>query len=515
MRINDVPISTKLWSLVVALLLATTAVTVLLQQSARRIHDESTAKLRSADELITLVTQWRMISQRNTDRTLATHLNRDDADSAFFAQRLKDGIAESSDLQKRIGELAQSDRDKAQAEQMQEKRKAVLAVIPKIGALRKQGDMDGARKLVEQEFMPALAGYDKAQLDMLKLQESKRDEALAQAQASLDRNATWAVVQVVSVLLVALAATALLLRSIVGPLGTAVASAERIATGDLRQTHVVDRRDEVGRLMDAMNAMGQKLRNVVHEVRQGVEMVDSASSEIAAGNLDLSNRTERTASSLQQTASNLHEATASAQKSNQIATQADQLASEARDSAIQSGQVVAEVVARMEEITVASRKIADITGVIDGIAFQTNILALNAAVEAARAGEQGRGFAVVASEVRTLAQRSGEAAREIKALIAQSSETVEAGSRQVGVAKSVIDGVVTGVQAVAGLIANASAASVQQCSGLEKINHAVSHIDQVTQQNAALVEEAAAAAASLRDQSKRLALTVSVFKTEG
>ena len=513
MRINDLRLSIKLWGLVLSVLAAITAVAVLNLATARQSNAQAIERLRHADDLITEVTQWRTISQRNTERTLATFLAKDPEHIKFFSDRMKAGIAESSGLQKQIIDTAVSERDKAQVARMVELRKALLGAIKHVGEVKEAGDIDAVRAEIDKSFMPALSIYDAAQAEMVTLQQQERDEAMADAQAQQQHVLVLSIVGLLAVLGGALVATGLLLRSIVRPLHETVAVAEAIATGDLRGHLVTERRDEIGRLMQAMGTMGAQLRRLVHDVRGGVGSVDTASAEIATGNQDLSVRTEQTAAHLQQTASSLEQVTVTIGQCADNAGRADQLAASAQAAATRSGVAVGEVVGRMEEISTSSRKIAEITGVIDGIAFQTNILALNAAVEAARAGEQGRGFAVVAGEVRTLAQRSGEAAREIRQLIARSAETVEAGSRQVDAAKSVIDEVVTGMGQVASLIADLSHATNEQRDGIQQVNQSVTEIDQMTQQNAALVEEAAAAATSLRDQSKRLAETVAVFRT--
>jgi methyl-accepting chemotaxis protein len=288
--------------------------------------------------------------------------------------------------------------------------------------------------------------------------------------------------------------------------------AERVRDGDLTGAIDDDARDEFSPLLAALRDMQSALTRIVGEVRSGVDSVSTASGQIAAGNQDLSSRTEQQASSLQQTAASMEQLTSTVKQSADNARQASQLAAAASEAAGRGGAVVGQVVSTMEGITAASRKIADIIGVIDGIAFQTNILALNAAVEAARAGEQGRGFAVVAGEVRNLAQRSAQAAREIKSLISDSVEKVDAGSRQVGEAGAAMDEIVSQVKRVTDLIGEISSASLEQSSGIGQVNSAISQMDQVTQQNAALVEESAAAAASLKEQAQHLAQAVAVFK---
>jgi methyl-accepting chemotaxis protein len=260
--------------------------------------------------------------------------------------------------------------------------------------------------------------------------------------------------------------------------------------------------------------MQERLRALVGEIRQTAESIQTASTEVASGNADLSQRTEQTASNLQQTASSMEQLTGTVRHSAASAGQANQLAANASRVATRGGDVVAQVVSSMDQINGASRKIADIIGVIDGIAFQTNILALNAAVEAARAGEQGRGFAVVASEVRSLAQRSAEAAKEIKALIGGSVEHVEAGSRLVSDAGSTMNEIVASVKRVSDIIGEITHAADEQSAGIGTVNDAVVQLDQMTQQNAALVEQSAAAAESLKDQAARLARAVGAFRLE-
>ncbi|HEV8692059.1 MAG TPA: methyl-accepting chemotaxis protein [Ideonella sp.] len=301
-------------------------------------------------------------------------------------------------------------------------------------------------------------------------------------------------------------------RSIVRPLAEAVAVAKTVAGGDLSSRIEAKSADETGELLRAMRAMSDALAGVVGQVRESSDCIAIGSGQIATGNADLSQRTEEQASNLQQTAASMEQLTSSVRHNADTAQQANQLASGASASATRGGEVVSQVVATMQEIAGSSKRIGDIIGVIDGIAFQTNILALNAAVEAARAGEQGRGFAVVASEVRALAQRSANAAKEIKTLIAASIEKVEAGSRQVGDAGASMGEIVTQVRRVGELISEISSATTEQSAGISQVGNAVGQLDQVTQQNAALVEQSAAAAESLRQQAVGLAELVRVFK---
>ncbi|MEP6503127.1 MAG: methyl-accepting chemotaxis protein [Betaproteobacteria bacterium] len=301
-------------------------------------------------------------------------------------------------------------------------------------------------------------------------------------------------------------------HSVKAPIERAMNFARRVAEGDLSAQVHSDRDDELGLLLQALGAMQLKLRSLVGHIRESAESIGTASAEVAVGNHDLSERTEQTASSLQGAASAMSQLTGNVRQSADAAVQANHLASSASDVARRGGQAVSEVVSTMDAINASSKKIADIIGVIDGIAFQTNILALNAAVEAARAGEQGRGFAVVASEVRSLAQRSAGAAKEIKTLIGASVERVEMGARQVAGAGATMREIEASVERVSAIISEISAASAEQSSGIGQVSGSVQHLETMTQQNAALVEESAAAAQSLREQADGLNTLVQAFR---
>jgi methyl-accepting chemotaxis protein len=304
-------------------------------------------------------------------------------------------------------------------------------------------------------------------------------------------------------------------RRIVANINSAAVAAARVAEGRLDLQTTSTDRDEVGDLLRALGSMVGHLRSSIQTVQQAAESIGTASAEIATGNQDLSGRTEQTASNLQQAASSMEQLTGTVKQSADSARQANQLATSAAEVAARGGVVVSQVVATMDDINASSRKISDIIGVIDGIAFQTNILALNAAVEAARAGEQGRGFAVVAGEVRSLAQRSAEAAKEIKSLIGASVDKVQGGSALVADAGKTMNEIVSSVQRVSDIIGEITAAASEQSDGIGQINGSVSQLDQMTQQNAALVEESAAAAESLREQAARLSEVVGAFRLDG
>ncbi len=363
----------------------------------------------------------------------------------------------------------------------------------------------------------AAKGVDRdatALLDELR-QRLSADEAQATAQAKVEAHRATrialAVMAVVSAL--SLAGAVWLVRQITRPLQGAVRIAQRVAGGDLSGEVRATTRDEVGDLMQALHDMQHSLSVLVHGVRQGSDGVATASAQIASGNNDLSARTESQASALQQTAASMEELSSTVRQNADNARQADQLARSASEVAARGGEVVGQVVETMKGINEASRQIAEIIGVIDGIAFQTNILALNAAVEAARAGEQGRGFAVVASEVRSLAQRSAGAAKEIKSLIGASVERVERGSTLVDQAGSTMTEVVGAIRRVTDIVGEISSASSEQASGVTQIGESVAQMDKSTQQNSALVEEMAAAAVSLQHQADELVQTVASFKT--
>ncbi len=378
-------------------------------------------------------------------------------------------------------------------------------------ALAAAGDYDAAVK----NALEATPRFDAAHATMFKLIELQRDESAKEFTAS---QANYESIFVTSITVIALGIALavvigfLLIRAIVDPLNKAVAVANAVASGDLTSRIEVDSTNETGRLLHALKIMNENLADLVGKVRMGAGQIATASGEIASGNSDLSQRTEEQASSLEETASSMEELTSTVRQNADNARQANQLAAGASEVAVKGGAVVGQVVQTMSSINESSKKIVDIISVIDGIAFQTNILALNAAVEAARAGEQGRGFAVVATEVRTLAQRSAAAAKEIKELISDSVVKVEDGTRLVDEAGATMDEIVNAVKRVTDIMSEISAASQEQSSGIEQVNQAVTQMDEVTQQNAALVEEAAAAAESMQDQTQALTQAVSTFK---
>jgi methyl-accepting chemotaxis protein len=390
-----------------------------------------------------------------------------------------------------------------------------VVLCARVLALSKEGKHDEASALAFGDAYATMHKFAGTLRDQVTFQEKRFDAAGNHADAVFASGVREMGMAAVAALLLAIAAAILITRSIVRPLADAVQLARTVAAGDLTSTIHVVSTDETGQLMQALKDMNTALQTMVLEVRSGSDTIATASAEIASGNLELSSRTEQQASSLEETASSMEEMTSTVKQNAENARQANGLAATASDVARKGGMVVAQVVDTMGAINDSSRKIVDIISVIDGIAFQTNILALNAAVEAARAGEQGRGFAVVASEVRNLAQRSASAAKEIKTLIDDSVTQVELGSKLVDDAGSTMEDVVMSVQRVTDIMAEISSASREQDAGIEQINQAITEMDSVTQQNAALVEEAAAAAGSLEEQSAALAQLVSRFVVHG
>jgi methyl-accepting chemotaxis protein len=384
---------------------------------------------------------------------------------------------------------------------------SLLSLAQKFNAPDAHATMGGAYR----QLFDKLSG----QIDrLIEINHNGAEQQAGHSEATQLNTRLWMIGATLIALLLGMTLARLVARQITSGVMAAADSARAIASGDLTQPIPAGHRDEIGTLLAALHDMQSNLQQVVGSVRYGVDSVATASAQIAMGNQDLSSRTEQQASSLQETASSLEQMTTTVRNNADTARQASQLALSASAVAGQGGAVVSQVVSTMGNISASSRKIADIIGVIDGIAFQTNILALNAAVEAARAGEQGRGFAVVAGEVRILAQRSAQAAREIKTLINDSVEKVDTGSQLVDQAGVTMQNIVSQVQKVADLIGEINAATGEQSAGIGQINLAVSHLDQATQQNAALVEESAAAATSLKEQAVRLTEAVAVFRLD-
>ncbi|MFT3666520.1 methyl-accepting chemotaxis protein [Piscinibacter sp.] len=460
-----------------------------------------------------VTTQWTELTELNIARTVAiAKATGVPAVANHFAPQMKETSARISELQKDLEASIESEDGKRLLAAVGERRKVYLEARAQLQDRLKEFDPAVADELLKTKVLPAAQAYLGAMRELQALESGLAAERMAVADADGARSQIELAALLAVALLIGVGMAWTLTRSVVQPVRQAVHAAEVIASGDL--THSLDSRrgDELGDLLRAVGRMQDSLRTLVGQVRTSSDSIGTASMEIASGNQDLSSRTEQTASSLQQTASSMEQLTGTVKQSADSARQANQLAASAAEVAQRGGSVVSQVVATMDEINASSRKISDIIGTIDGIAFQTNILALNAAVEAARAGEQGRGFAVVAGEVRTLAQRSAEAAREIKSLIGASVDKVDTGSKLVADAGATMGEIVASVQRVTDIIGEITAAAAEQSDGIGQINTAVTQLDQMTQQNAALVEQSAAAAESLKDQAQRLNRVVGAFR---
>ena len=459
-----------------------------------------------------LVSDWYVLTYSAIARTSLIARSSDNTLSTLFAKPIADSVADTTAILKKVEALLDSPEEKDTLKTILALRKKYQDGKVAVMDARKAGDGAAAERQYDDVFAPAAAAYGSKVLSLLQLQRKAIDATAQQIDAANERSTQ--LVTLLGVLTVALGSVGafLITRSITAPLGAAVTVAETVASGNLASEFGAYPRDEVGDLMRALHSMNGSLVKVVAEVQHGTTAILTASSEIASGNLDLSARTEQQASSLEETAASIEELTSTVRQNADNALQANGLAREASEVALRGGAIVGQVVDTMGSIDASARKIADIIGVIDGIAFQTNILALNAAVEAARAGEQGRGFAVVASEVRNLAHRSAGAAKEIKGLIGDSMTQVNAGTTLVQQAGATMRDVVASVARVTDMMAEISAASQEQRAGIDQVNVAVTQMDQMTQQNAALVEQAAAAAASMQEQAARLAEVAAAFR---
>jgi methyl-accepting chemotaxis protein len=455
---------------------------------------------------------WLRHTTSGVQRAAAIAKSSDPSLIPYFAPATALSITQTNEVQKFIEQQMDTPEKKELFDKVGQLRKTYLAAREEVSKARIAGDLEGANRIFTEKFEPTSRDYLAGVQKMVDNERKALDDAAVRSEALRANTSTLLVACSVLSLSLGVALAWLLVRSITQPLSRAVQIARSVAAGDLTSDIQVNGRDETGQLMQALKDMNDSLFKVVGEVRQGTDTIATASSQIAAGNHDLSSRTEEQASSLEETAASMEELTSTVKQNADNARQANQLAVSASSVAVKGGSVVAEVVGTMDAINASSRKIVDIIGVIDGIAFQTNILALNAAVEAARAGEQGRGFAVVAAEVRNLAQRSAAAAKEIKTLIGDSVDKVEEGSKQVAEAGKTMDEIVDSVKRVTDIMAEITAASQEQTAGIEQVNQAITQMDQVTQQNAALVEEAAAAASSLQEQASGLSQVVGVFR---
>jgi len=497
------------FAIVLALSIFTTTLSLVqlnaLADAAQAMLDEPIKKERLASD-------WSKNTNVSVTRTSAIIKSSDTSLVPFFAKGTEETNRTTSEYVKQLEPMLASEAEKAAYAQAMSVRKTYQDSRNRALKLKEDGQVDASNEVLEKVYLPAAEVYQQSIGALLTLQRTRLDQLHQRIEDIRHKARNMVVLLGCLAIACSIACAVWLTRSIVRPVARAVEVARRVADGDLSADPQVESKDEIGQLQEALKHMNGQLQRIVREIRDGSEAITTASSEIASGNLDLSARTEQQAGALEETASSMEEMTSTVSQTADNARQAAQLAAAASDVAARGGAVVAQVVDTMRSIDASSQKIADIIGVIDGIAFQTNILALNAAVEAARAGEQGRGFAVVAGEVRNLAHRSAAAAKEVKDLITDSVEKVGSGARLVDQARATMQEIVGSVQRVTGIIGEISAATEEQRAGIGQINDAVTQMDQVTQQNAALVEEAAAASAGMQDQAHQLARVVSVFR---
>ncbi|MGX5650720.1 MCP four helix bundle domain-containing protein [Hydrogenophaga sp. YM1] len=510
MKLNDLKVGSRLAFAFGLVLLITALMSGIGVWRLQELADTTQRLATTDNEKLQLAVRWRQTIDLNWVRTRAAVLDSDTSRISDWQARMDKTSEITLASRKRLVELVQEDEGKRLIAAIDAAREAYRT--PRANLLKQRLVGEDVSAALERDLRPLAEAYLGSIAKLEEYQQSLYDQALAQAHANAAQGRWILIVGGVFAVLLGAAAAFVLSRSITVPLRQAADGARRIAEGDLTSRIHSEGRDEAAQLLQALKGMQDNLSRVVANVRGNAEGVASASTQIAQGNSDLSARTEQQASALEETAASMEQLSSTVRLNADNAQQANQLARSASTVAEQGGEVVAQVVDTMKGINDSSRRIADIISVIDGIAFQTNILALNAAVEAARAGEQGRGFAVVAGEVRNLAQRSAEAAKEIKGLITASVERVEQGSALVDRAGATMTEVVASIRRVTDIVGEISAASSEQSSGVAQVGEAVTQMDQATQQNAALVEESAAAAASLKTQAAQMVESVAVFR---
>jgi methyl-accepting chemotaxis protein len=520
MNIGNFKIGTRLTTgfLIVLLLLAVVAGLGLngiatIQKDLENITGGNDVKVNLAGKMRDQIFE-QMISVSNT--ILLTN----DAEIKTESKRIKEYLGQYAEAEAKLDKKFSENPDTTTVEKdlmvkIKSENAVVAPLIANVLELANTNKDEDATKVLNNDLHQVQRRWLNSLTELIAFEKKQDKEAIAHSRLSYTNAHNWMlIISGFSITLGALLAW-LISRSITGPINDAVKVAQTVALGDLTSHIKIKSSDEIGQLLQALKDMNDGLVRIVGEVRGGTDMIATASGQIASGNLDLSSRTEEQASSLEETAASMEELTGTVKQNADNARQANGLAASASEVAVKGGRVVSQVVDTMSSINASSKKIVDIISVIDGIAFQTNILALNAAVEAARAGEQGRGFAVVASEVRNLAQRSAAAAKEIKTLISDSVEKVDAGTQLVDQAGTTMQEIVDSIRHVTDIMSEITAASQEQSSGIDQINQAIMQMDDVTQQNAALVEEAAAAAQAMEDQAGKLVEVVSVFKLDG
>jgi methyl-accepting chemotaxis protein len=517
MSLSNLKIATRLGIALFVVLFFTALITGI---GIWRLNDitNSANEMAKASYKQSLAQEWHKAIATNSVRTFAKAKSQNLEDQKALQKEMDSTSEKVGEIQKELEPLLVTAEGKKLFNEIAEKRKKYSEIrsdIFKLKTEKGEAAKDEINALVESKLVPAQNTYIQTVETFVdwqrKLVKDTNEHVIAVSDSSK------IIILSCGILAILLGSLYMwnLSRNITKPLTYAVSVAQTIASGDLTSNIEVRSKDETGQLLLALKEMNASLGSIVSQVRQGTDLIATASTEIASGNLDLSSRTEQQAASLEETASSMEELTSTVKQNADNAKQATQLATSATNISIEGGKVVSQVVGTMQEINDSAKKIVDIISVIDNIAFQTNILALNAAVEAARAGEQGRGFAVVASEVRNLAQKSALAAKEIKQLINNSVEKVEVGSDLVEKAGNTMSEVVQSIKRVNDIMAEISAASNEQASGIEQVNKAVVQMDEVTQQNAALVEEASAASQSMQDEAAKLSQVVGIFKVNG
>ena len=517
MNLNHIRVKRRLPAAMLALLTMALMLAAGMQWHVSALEARLARQLRASDQRIELALQWQGLIRLSIERVLMASSANDASFGQFLEQRLQADRGTIDALQRQLSASVGGLPEQARLEQVAEHRIRVLRLQAEVlrdnenKSLQTLSQAAQAQERVDQQYLPAIQAYRDALDGFVQALRARRDalviEVEDQRRVALWTGAGFALAVLAAGILLSIG----LIRSIILPLQRAVSLSDAMAGGDLTVDARDERRDEFGQLLGSMSVMAARLRSVVREVRSGVEAVADTATDIVDGKHELCARTEQALASLQQTAASMEQLTHAVSQSADTAQRAKQLALSVAEAAAEGGQVVGQAVSSMDQIRDSSRRIGDIIGVIDGLAFQTNILALNAAVEAARAGEQGRGFAIVAREVRELAQRSAAAAHEIRQLIQASVESVAAGSRQIGTAGQSMGRIVEGVYQVSTLITAISAASAEQHAGIGQVNQAMGQLDRMTQANARLVEQSSAAASALGEQSRRLSAEVAVF----
>ena len=511
---QNLSVAHKMWALFVGLLLCSVLVAGGLFGYLQNVEQRVSAAVQATDKRINLALRWQALTLQSVEAALASVLSSEEHLIAQLSQKARGLMEQASGLQQQVQADAQTALDRDGLATVEQERKAVLGIYEQAYQARDLGKAWEAQKLVDEQLIPAAKRYVQAQDAFIAAQQQQRLSAEQQGreQSAIAKRMAAGVGLCVGLLgaLLSLAT----IRSITTPLGEAVQLAQTIAAGDLSYAPQSVRRDELGQLMQALAQMTQQLRGLVGEVQGGVEAVAAASSQMAQDNSDLSDRTAHAAVQLKATVSSIENMVTLVTHAADSARHADQSARSAAEAAASGGSVVQEVVRNMEHMAQSSQQVAAIVGVIDGIAFQTNILALNAAVEAARAGSQGRGFAVVAAEVRELAQRSSEAAKQIRQLMENSTKQMKSGQSLALQAGQRMEHIVRDVRTVSGLIASITEAAQAQNQGIAQISDAVQALDHMTSQNAGLVAESSAAARELFHQAQRLEAGAGRFRID-